>query len=203
VIDDEDVGPTSADDTLETPAVVLEEHLEQMMTFSLKTMQTEHRAWSEKNFGKQQPGQMLLGLFEEFGELDEASNLAEAQDAVGDVMIYMSSYCTLRGWDLEEIFVTRPHGGEELPKPMQIVRRLSHAQLKSEQGIRGSSEKHAAVSKLWLGKMLHYVEEELALFSVKGSNREAEFLSAIEATWNKVSKRDWTKDKLGGGEKPL
>lgn len=73
-------------------------------------------AWATKNFGEQQPYQQLLGVMEELGELCHAQLKGEqgirgrpevlevkAKDAVGDVLIYLMQYCSIRGWDIGPI----------------------------------------------------------------------------------------------------
>jgi NTP pyrophosphatase (non-canonical NTP hydrolase) len=81
--------------------------------------QSEHRTWLDKNFPNQQLHDPLLGIVEEVGELahahlkasqqireyarafDEAKFLHAATDALGDIFIYMMSYCNSNGIDLE------------------------------------------------------------------------------------------------------
>jgi NTP pyrophosphatase (non-canonical NTP hydrolase) len=80
-------------------------------------IQAEHRRWLEKNFPDQLPHQPLLGLAEEVGELAHAHLKAEQRirgmedkavaqqakfDAVGDIFIYLLSYCNSNGIDLQE-----------------------------------------------------------------------------------------------------
>jgi NTP pyrophosphatase (non-canonical NTP hydrolase) len=106
------------------------------MSKSIKQIQVEHAIWEKSNFGDTTMGKAFLGMVEEIGELAHhdlkesqgirvnEDHIAGAQDCVGDIVIYMVSYCNARGWDLQEI---------------------------------------------------------------------------IEKTWDKVSKRDWTKNKINGG----
>ena len=84
----------------------------------LGALQSQHLAWLEKNFPNQRPHQPLLGLAEEVGELAHAHLKAEqgirdfqggfdstwrteAQDCVGDIVIYLASYCNSNEIDLE------------------------------------------------------------------------------------------------------
>ena len=73
--------------------------------------------WATKNFGAGRPSYWpLLGVVEEVGELCHAhlkgeqgvrtneDHLANAKDAVGDILIYMMDYCECMGFDMEEIF---------------------------------------------------------------------------------------------------
>lgn len=71
--------------------------------------------WSLQNFGDQDYIHPLLGITEEVGELNHAvlksrqnirgdyqTHLLEAQDAIGDIMIYMADFCSRFGIDFEE-----------------------------------------------------------------------------------------------------
>lgn len=68
--------------------------------------QYEHSRWLAHNFPNQSSWEPLLGLVEEVGELshahlklwqgirgDEAQHYKEKEDAVGDIFIYLISYC--------------------------------------------------------------------------------------------------------------
>jgi NTP pyrophosphatase (non-canonical NTP hydrolase) len=80
----------------------------------LARLQAEHRRWLEHNFPDQQPHDGLLGMVEEIGELAHAhlkrqqgirtneDHDAAVRDALGDVLIYMLSYCNTNGLDLAE-----------------------------------------------------------------------------------------------------
>ncbi len=82
---------------------------------NLRTLQEEHMEWLEKNFPQQQGHDPLLGIVEELGELAHAhlkasQNIrgtpealhAEAFDAIGDIVIYLASYCNSNGFDLHD-----------------------------------------------------------------------------------------------------
>lgn len=84
---------------------------------SILAMQQEHRVWLQHNFPEQKPYQPLLGIMEEVGELAHAhlkaeQNIREAADclieprammvdAVGDIFVFLMSYCNSNGLDLE------------------------------------------------------------------------------------------------------
>jgi NTP pyrophosphatase (non-canonical NTP hydrolase) len=84
--------------------------------FSLKDYQERHDKWQKHNFGgKHGSGyRPLLGVVEEVGELAHAHLKAEQgirnnenheankKDAVADIIIYLSDYCTGQGIDLEK-----------------------------------------------------------------------------------------------------
>lgn len=84
----------------------------------IREMQIEHATWLEHNFPDQQPVHPLLGIVEEVGELSHAflkaqqgirSGLQPRQvytmekDALGDIFIYMISYCNSNTFDLETV----------------------------------------------------------------------------------------------------
>lgn len=81
-------------------------------------MQEQHQEWVGKNFpmsiGK--PWDALLGIVEEVGELAHAELklkqgirgtqdelVDECRDAIGDLFVYMMSYCNAREWDMQQI----------------------------------------------------------------------------------------------------
>ena len=70
---------------------------------------------------------------------------------------------------------------------------LAHAQLKLEQGIRGTRVEHIAEMKDALGDLMIYMADLCYL-------RGFDFEEIVRETWQKVSQRDWTKDPKKGGE---
>jgi|WetSurMetagenome_2_1015567.scaffolds.fasta_scaffold10221_5 NTP pyrophosphatase (non-canonical NTP hydrolase) len=83
----------------------------------LKQLQQEHLTWSLENFpDNRDPIHPVLGVVEEVGELSHAllkqaqgirgshaEHEAAAQDAIGDIVIYLCDVCSRRGWDFDEI----------------------------------------------------------------------------------------------------
>lgn len=67
---------------------------------------------------------------------------------------------------------------------VEEVGELSHAQLKMEQGIRGSAIEHDAAGRDAVGDILIYLANYCA---AKGWNMQA----VIEEVWKTVEKRDW------------
>lgn len=80
----------------------------------LKRLQKEQRLWIEHNFKDHPNWMFLLGVMEELGELVHA-HLKYAQgirieephhenkkDAIGDIVIFLSGYCTAEGIDFEK-----------------------------------------------------------------------------------------------------
>jgi NTP pyrophosphatase (non-canonical NTP hydrolase) len=86
------------------------------MSFSVKKFQEENAEWAERNFGDVPPWQPLLGIQEEAGELchhflKDAQNIRGSheehlegmKDAVGDIAVYLVHFCTMMGFDAEEV----------------------------------------------------------------------------------------------------
>lgn len=83
---------------------------------NLAVLQAEQKEWVNHNFPDETEHGPLLGLAEEVGELahahlkheqsirgyDDAQYMAEAVDAIGDIVIYLASYCNRNGIDLEQ-----------------------------------------------------------------------------------------------------
>jgi NTP pyrophosphatase (non-canonical NTP hydrolase) len=83
---------------------------------TLSLLQHQHRPWVAHNFPTAKPHHPLLGAMEELGELSRAhlkeelgirgnplNHAASARDAVGDIVIFLSCYCILRGFDFQMI----------------------------------------------------------------------------------------------------
>ena len=81
----------------------------------LQVLQVVHMLWLEENFPQQQPADPLLGIVEEVGELAHAhlkasqsirgtpeEHQAEARDAIGDIVIYLASYCNTNGYNFAD-----------------------------------------------------------------------------------------------------
>lgn len=86
-----------------------------MSEISLEQLQREHRDWVAHNFPDNKPHEPLLGAMEEVGELahahlkyeqgirgyTKARYMVEAADAIGDLLIYLASYCNANNLDLQ------------------------------------------------------------------------------------------------------
>ncbi len=86
----------------------------------IKGFQSDHKRWLNANFPNVEPWEALAGMTEEVGELahahlkgfnkirglvDEGNITAKKADALGDLFIYMASYCNTNDLDLEECIV--------------------------------------------------------------------------------------------------
>jgi len=83
--------------------------------WSLAQMQEEQRPWVKHNFGESPPHHPLLGIVEEVGELShgylkseqgirgsKAKHHEEMEDAVGDIVIYLTDFCSRVGINLQD-----------------------------------------------------------------------------------------------------
>jgi len=82
---------------------------------NLRDLQEDMKSWLDHNFEPYESWQPLLGVVEELGELAHA-HLKQSQnirieenheekikDAIGDIIIFLVSYCNKRGFDLDKI----------------------------------------------------------------------------------------------------
>ena len=83
--------------------------------FDLRVLQEEQRVWVQRNFPGREAHHPLLGAVEELGELAHhhlkaalnirgsvEEHLLAERDAVADIVIFLSDYCSARGFDLQE-----------------------------------------------------------------------------------------------------
>ena len=87
--------------------------------FTLYELQSEQVPWVAHNFPSREPFYPLLGAVEEIGELAHAhlkmlqgirgskeEHLANARDAVGDIVIFLADYCQAMGFDFQQVVET-------------------------------------------------------------------------------------------------
>lgn len=79
----------------------------------LLQLQVEVADWSNKNFPDNKPYHPLLGVMEEVGELTHAhlkqeqgirtneNHIANKEDAIGDIIIYLADYCSRNNIDMD------------------------------------------------------------------------------------------------------
>jgi hypothetical protein len=83
---------------------------------TLSEWQSLHKIWGDINFPDQSWQDIIMGITEENGELNHyllkqkqgirgtyESHEAGAKDSVGDIIVYLTHLCSLRGWDLAQI----------------------------------------------------------------------------------------------------
>lgn len=81
----------------------------------LRRLQEEQKPWVDHNFGEHPAWMPLLGAVEEIGELAHAhlkeaqhirtseNHIDNAKDAIADIVIYLADYCSVRGFDFEQV----------------------------------------------------------------------------------------------------
>lgn len=154
-----------------------------------KTLSEQVGAWSRYNFGIQSAHRPAMGMVEELLELWEGLDLFDnkkAVDAIGDVTIYMADYCSIRGWNMGEVWVDRE------PRPLATMssmnnalgQALLHSHLKGEQGIRGGQVIKEAQMREACSQTLWYL---LSVTNYLGDD----YLSLISDVWSVVQLRDW------------
>jgi hypothetical protein len=135
----------------------------------------------------------LLGLFEEVGELYEATSNEQEIDAIGDIGIYLCDYVNREELTFAKCF-QEGVGVIEVPLPA-AVGKLSHCVLKRFQGIRGMDdfEKFREVQKATIGDIV------VSLVDLSQSHHNTKFDDIVSMTWSKiVAKRNWVANKAHG-----
>lgn len=130
---------------------------------NLTTFQRQVKQWRTVNFGDGPAVHPLLGVVEELGELVDAFLLLPSP------------------W----------RGASSVLRLAGAVGRLAHATLKTEQGIRGSAQKHELAAKDAVGDLLVYLAD---LCGRRGWDME----KILDDTWAQVSRRDWRKNPAEG-----
>lgn len=164
---------------------------EKITTFA--QLQKEVGAWSRENFGDQSEVMPLLGVFEELGELADAANCDDEEDAIADACIFLCDFLEKDGGVMPDDAPELVMVADECLSLMQAAGRLSRAVLKRKQGIRGyddpevyNEERDAAVLKIL--QLLAYRAGSFSLMR-----------GLTIATWNKVvAKRNWKANPEGG-----
>lgn len=83
---------------------------------TLKQLQEEAETWRDHNFPDYTWEEQFMGVVEEVGELSHAlikqkqgirgsfdKHEADAMDAVGDMLVFLSGLCSARGWSMQDI----------------------------------------------------------------------------------------------------
>lgn len=196
------------------------------------TLIREVGEWSADNFGRNiskycgttlDEVASLLGIIEEFGELEEALKADSPEmvrDAIGDIQIYLADYLYRAGLGAEYIDWREvsdcPLIGVFLSRENLIfLGQLAHINLKRHQGIRGydgpkfDHELKAILTQLMIGLRLTYVQahpkrpdpNEPLKPQVYTPQEATDIIVTIAAsTWKHVQERNWKKDPQGGGQ---
>lgn len=170
-----------------------------------RTLQDEIGPWQARNFPSSvdKPYRPLLGFVEEFGEFYEADEVDSAEgvaDALGDSLIFAADFCNKSGRDLSEIVALaqeRAASSTEAEVGAIVCGRICHHYLKGEQGIRTSVD-HNAELKSAMADAIAIMWDR---YDEVRSDKTASIDEVVRQVWEKVSKRDWTKDPVKGGER--
>lgn len=170
----------------------------------LKSFQSQVGAWSRQNFGDQGAHRPLLGLVEECAELVDALDLMSVQqsstardliaDSGADFMIFLADYCERAGYDLSKVY-HMPKRPEDADTKFLLkhLGKLSRAQLKTEQNIRGGRERFTPIAEKAMSQLILQMTMLL-------EEHDIDLLTAVEHTWETtVSKRDWQANPEDGG----
>lgn len=166
-----------------------------MTTFDFKTLQSEVGEWARRNFPNATAEDPWLGVMEEFGELchaqlklkqgirgDREQLEAERVDAVGDMIVFLSHYCELRGIEMR---ADQMHdSSNEYNAACSIGARIGNIASNELCGVTENREQWVA----WLvGAIVSYCEA-----------CNINFENAVNTTWSKVKQRDWLKNRKDG-----
>lgn len=152
---------------------------------TLQDLQESLYNWQKYNFGDQDNERMLLGVFEESGELCHAQlkleqgirgsiekHEADMRDAIGDVMIYLLNYMSGLGEKIMNFLpldsVKKTDDRVEIRKAVMTVYRVS-GRVEDNNGIQ------------------HLVSSLIYLCALKGWDLE----EITRETWAKIGRRDW------------
>lgn len=161
--------------------------------WTLGDLQREHAPWVAHNFGDRPAWMPLLGIVEEIGELEKAEEsglVDDIDDAIADIVIFMSDFSTAMGFNLEEMHTTAVES--ELPTPVSLsisAGYLAHSFLKLSQGIRGTKEEHLESMKdscVLILNALYFRVWQARL----GRDNIPEIVKKV---WSQVSQRDFKK----------
>lgn len=153
-------------------------------------LQTEICAWAVQNFGDTPSQYLLLGMVEEFGELQTATNASDAKDAVADLLIFMANFCQHEGVTLADIIssLKPPELEQGWPKTSAWISislgKLAHHVFKRAYGLRGDAVYHQTGIKTNLIELC----QQLTTFSALGGYTLLEVMTQV---WAQVSQRDW------------
>ncbi len=164
------------------------------MSFDPEQFQGEVMVWNLKNFDKHDPTQPLIGIVEEIGELFEAFDEQDkdgAQDACGDIMVFLAYYCGMNGLQLMQCVSKHQAPSswramsatsvlEQLPKTLG---HLAHAHLKMSQGIRNNEDHN--------NTKMNSVGAIVALLKVLMEYQSDDLTDVVGRIWGEVKMRDW------------
>lgn len=103
-------------------------------------------AWQSRTYGVQPYERQVMGITEEFGELDEATTLEKEEDGIADITVFSSQLAAYWRLDLY-VLVNAAKARVRYPGELSAIRvvgRGNHVALKALQGIRGMGDPDVA-----------------------------------------------------------
>lgn len=186
--------------------------------FTWIRLQSEVGRWVTKNFPDSPPKHQIWGLIEELGELthahlkkeqgirgSEEKHVAAGKDAIADSVIFFMSACTMHGWAAQDVLhssspeefqmtFTVPEGRSPITHTIKHLAKLVEFLEDSEQtAVEVEKSTHMIGAK---GAALSYLSGLAAHCTQMGWSLQ----EIIEEVWPKVRQRDWTKNKVTGGD---
>lgn len=157
-------------------------------------LQSKIYKWVEYNFKDRKPWHQLMGVIEETGELahahlkqaqgirgDNKKHIKDAQDAIGDIMIFLFSVAAHNDVKIKDVVLTQSvtSGYEQHDFIFHLIGNINVlCQFPEEQ-------KHYKSIIFWLHQYC--------------MARKWDFENIIMSTWAEVQKRDWKTDTENGG----
>lgn len=173
---------------------------------NISEMQADQAAWFKRNWpaNTHRTYWPILGMMEELQEfLEVGKNWEDAEDAIADAYIFALDYCNKRGWSMsaivrcdtlrelqDQLKPLLPPTETDLTLTIKLMRflgHLSHAHLKTEQGIRGSTDKHTEAGQIAISRFVNHLCLMSCIFSI-------DFDKLVNTTWDKVRQRVWNVD---------
>jgi hypothetical protein len=158
----------------------------------LSALQVRLWRWQVEQFGLPDDRDLVLGIVEECGEMEEADSPAALEDAVADILIYTTQLCTSNRLDLGVIMeeVNKRRLVSSVPRSLG---RLAHVALKVHQRIRGYGDRQVARNGICVQVANLY---SALLWEVPA---DLDVRATYTLIAERVMKRNWKKDPLGAG----
>lgn len=137
-----DVSTTGTDAVYTASRAAFDASLSGLITDPWGALQDRLYRWQVNTYGVPQPALLCLGVVEEAGELADSFEHADEADAIADVTIFAIQLATCYRLDAGAL-IDAAFPTDEVDW-CGTLGKLSHAVLKSEQGIRGLGDKEAA-----------------------------------------------------------
>jgi hypothetical protein len=160
----------------------------------LSAIQRDAFVWQKRNFGEPNGLLMLVGMGEEYGESQEfAADTDRYLDSVGDAAIYLMQFCSIRGWDIGDLW-NRRDLYELPPRAWPVLAgKINHHHAKALTRYRGPAAEHDERCRAAISALLRHWELHLA-------DMRQDFIATVQKTWAEVAARDWTPESMASAE---